>query len=610
MKKEGARDAAALLVIFTAGLLLHFIFADFEKAIRVAPDELRYYALARSLHDGNGLMLWGLHTDFQKVGYALFLAPLFGIMDGILRMKGIALLNAAWMMCGIFPAWKIAGLLKMPREQKYAAVLLMTVWPDLMYAATLMSEVFFWPIFLLFVYLWLLNLEKKSTGLAIAEGLLCYVGYLTKEIFLAALLAMLLFEVIYPFVQIDFGKECIDDGRRLRFRNGAKYSVVSAVVFVLTFITVKLLFFRHMGNSYDQMSLDALADPEHIYYFLYAVLYYLAAVVVASMVVPVIFSFYSYRSMKTEQKALFVFLSLFFVIAAATVAYTISIREDFAKLIPRVHLRYIAPALFLFQLLFLSILMNQKTKERKSMRPVEGVLVALSVALPIVIYKGIDADIPVDGQELNWNAMIAEWVEAGKFLHKKLTVCLIVFLLCFLFCVIMRLVIKNGAQKTAARFFAAAAGIVCIINSLYAQKIFYAYYHMEETLIRDATAISDYLLQDDSQNVLFVSAGLTDAERCVDTYVNISKDLYFTVDSYIREQTGNEIILKDTIIPAGFFYGGQKYRMNEAAYIIVDKQANLGEKTFANVEKIDGLSQGAYIVYRNKDPKRLYFESR
>lgn len=62
-------------LVFILGVLVHLYLADFPKSLEVYPDELWYYGIAHSLHNGNGLSLMGIGTDFQKIAYAILLTP-------------------------------------------------------------------------------------------------------------------------------------------------------------------------------------------------------------------------------------------------------------------------------------------------------------------------------------------------------------------------------------------------------------------------------------------------------------------------------------------------------------------------------------------------------
>ena len=88
MKSKNRRiiNIIILMCIFLLGSVLHYFYCYFSKSIDVLPDEIRYYSIARSIFQGDGLTFRGVATDYQKMGYTLFLVPFFLIKNGILRM--------------------------------------------------------------------------------------------------------------------------------------------------------------------------------------------------------------------------------------------------------------------------------------------------------------------------------------------------------------------------------------------------------------------------------------------------------------------------------------------------------------------------------------------
>ena len=61
-----------LFILFVVGVIVHYLLSSFTKSISVAPDELRYVALSKSLFNGGGIAIRGIPSTYQKVAYALF----------------------------------------------------------------------------------------------------------------------------------------------------------------------------------------------------------------------------------------------------------------------------------------------------------------------------------------------------------------------------------------------------------------------------------------------------------------------------------------------------------------------------------------------------------
>ena len=269
--------SAAFLACIAIHVILHFTVFDFSRAIRIYSDELRYYDIARSIFNGHGLEMRGLPTTFQKIGYSLILAPFFAISDVVLRLKIIGVANIIVMSLSVIFAGLIGRELKLGRKSLFFLVIITAIWPDMMYAMTYMSEVLYWPLYLLFIYLWLVNERVNSYKLAIFEGILCYFAYLTKEVALTLLLAYIAYEIIYPVISRKFYE-------RKNF-----YLLLSFIAaFGVCFIASKLTVFRGLGNSYNQTGMNAILSAYNIAYLFYAIFYYISAVLIASLVLPVI----------------------------------------------------------------------------------------------------------------------------------------------------------------------------------------------------------------------------------------------------------------------------------------------------------------------------------
>lgn len=288
MIQKRHNDTLGVFIVFMFGIILHAVLyltvMNFPRAIRIYPDELRYYGIARSLFNGEGLTLRGLASNFQKITYSLVLMPFFAISDVALRLKAIAMGNIVILNLSVIFAWLLAGELGLSRREKYFVAILTAIFPEMMLFMTFMSEVMYWPLFLLFFWVWAVNERKESCLLSAILGAICYVTYLTKEVFLAAILAYIAFEMLYPFIEQGFSRK----GRLKRLG-------VFIASFAVCYAAMKLTFFRGMGNSYNQQGLEAIMTPYNFMYMIYAFFYYLAGILVAGLVIPFVYPFVNFR---------------------------------------------------------------------------------------------------------------------------------------------------------------------------------------------------------------------------------------------------------------------------------------------------------------------------
>ena len=151
-----------LIVIFVIGFIVRFIFSNFLKTIYVYGDELRYYGIARSFFNGTALSFRNAPTDFQKILYSLIISPSFSISNGIIRNIVIDAINCLLMCSSIFPTWLILKKMQIADNECWFTILIMLLWPDMLFSMTFMSENLYWPLSLWFIYLWIINEDSEK----------------------------------------------------------------------------------------------------------------------------------------------------------------------------------------------------------------------------------------------------------------------------------------------------------------------------------------------------------------------------------------------------------------------------------------------------------------
>ena len=134
-----------LLIAFAVFIstIVQFKLGDFVKATETYGDELLYIDIAKSIFNGDGITVRGADFNFQKLLYSLCIAPLFIIKDSIIRVKFITLLNSFLMSISIIPAWLIGRELELKNGYRWALIIFVAFWPDLLTSGTFMSEIVF-----------------------------------------------------------------------------------------------------------------------------------------------------------------------------------------------------------------------------------------------------------------------------------------------------------------------------------------------------------------------------------------------------------------------------------------------------------------------------------
>lgn len=615
-KKTEKIDLTYLLIIFIVGVIGHFLLANFSKTIETYPDELRYYMIGRSIYLGEEISIRGIASNFQKISYAVLLSPFFAIENAVLRVKVISLFNSIIMMLSIFPAWGISKELNLSKKYRYCIIALAVIWPDMMLSMTFMSEILYWPLFLLFIYIWIINEKKQKLGFALFEGILCYLIYLTKEIFLAMLLAYCALELCYPFIQFILQKK----SEKIRLKDCFKKNRLVMLggfisAFMILHILLKLTMFRGMGNSYSQMGIEAILQPYNFAYTIYAFIYYIAAILVAAMVIPFLYPIINFQEMSEKAKRLLSLTILFFFASVATIAYTISVREDLGRIAPRIHLRYLGPAfIILFMIFMYSIQIAVpkiiKRKRRGSIEFVTCILIFIAV-----VFKGITRGSAVDEYTLEWYISLTNKIgnllpDNGETKIVYLGVIIANLLIILLVAVFHRYYLSN--RKTVAlSLFVSALIIMCVANNYEAYSLVYSNYYVDMSAVKEVTIIDKYFDEQADANILYLTNGKTTNKlsKCMDTYMDNIEHLYYVDASLISNiEEGRGMSVTDTEFRE-HIWDNVYSDINSIEYIIIENSTLMGFKKIANVEIIPEISGENYTVYRNLNPTEINVEN-
>ena len=364
------------VALFAVGVVMHVVLGDFPKAIDVMPDERRYLEIARSLFSGNGLIIRGDASDFQKILYpaSLFPALLFG--DGQVQIRVINLLNSIYACSAVFPALLIARKVFSNNWAVIASLVFTAVIPDTMYSMTFMSESLYLPVALWMVYLCWRSFEAdggRAIALSVAAGLLGYAAYLCKEVAWMFPIAFAAWHIAAAATK----------------RQPVKQSVLCVVAFVLgffvPFIVMKLTLFSGLFNSYGQFSFDILLSPYTVLFGIYSLFTDGVYFVIGLGVFPVVYLACTYRHMDHENRDLLFFCLVSLLIGLAVVVFTISMREDVGHVALRQHLRYVAPLMLPLLMLFMKQVSRLDVRKVKKSPRALAALVGVTAAFCVLV---------------------------------------------------------------------------------------------------------------------------------------------------------------------------------------------------------------------------------
>ena len=607
-------DLYILFFIFAAFAAVRFFLFDYVKTIAVFPDETRYYSIARSLAFGQGISIRGVANDFQKIAYPLVISPAFFIQDQILRIRMITLINSLVLTLSIFPVWGISKELKIGRGARYILVFITLIWPDMMYADSFMSEVLYLPLMLTFVYVWLKcrrpdDAGGQGSGIskiagAVILGIMMMIGYLTKEIFLAVPISLFLTD----FVRLGIYKEKTSGGHTDIFtRNNIITPICSLVVFVLLFITLKLTIFHGMGNSYDQQSIDAILSVHNFLYMLYAFIYYLAAIIIGSYLLPIILPAALYSCEETEDKTkdLYRFTLWWWAISCAVIAYTISVREDLGSISPKLHMRYLGTGFILLAIVCASML--QKIHPKKAFTQKRIMLITclgtVATIFLIIVFRQMPAGSFIDEYTLEYfRAMTDRLPSSGTA-----AAIIILFLTSAVWVMTARLTDKRSLCVAIMIICVTFGSIICDFHA----TIVRAYYGAEKSIVGNAMDIDAYIDMhaDRIKHVLYITdpAGQYKLDKYMDTYMDNTDKICYSDPSLITGLTpgsATNVSALEIIEPAWKVrYEG----VDSIELIIVDNTFEPGVISLDtdSIKILDELSGGAFSVYENLTPAQI-----
>lgn len=594
MKKETKTMTIVFIIVM---LIVRIIWVWFDRHINLYGDELRYYGIARSLFMGTGLSIRNAPIDYQKILYSLFLAPFFVISDPEKRMLAIGFANTIVMYSGIIPVYLISKKVGLKEKSTCLLMVISAIWPELMISMSFMSEVIYYPLALWFVYLWLIQRDKKSVLLAIVLGIFCYIGYVCKEIFLAFLIADILFLLV----------------SRSREKKEYVMTMLLIVAFALCHVILKVTAFKGLGNSYNQMGIEAILSVRSLLYLGYYFIYYYGAFFLEVLVLPVLYSAFEYNRMNDGNKALFKYVMLFSFVAVGTVAYTIMVREDIGRMVPRLHLRYMEPATILLIVPFFNILDYEGTDEKTEKNKWLTVAFICFMIFTLFVFRGAYRSVPVDQYNLDWYTETRTFIRRifPEIKHFSIDVAGIFMSLLFcLFGITVHYIYHKKSKLFAKKILVGMLIFTSVVSCIYGLRWNRRFYKADRDSVEKVLDLQSFLKSDDEcKSVLYITheLGIVSFVKYMDSYFD-EVELLYVVDEedLIPEVIDDEYVIsaKDSHLMEATYKG--KYEApEEFSYIIVENDCKRKDAVLQNVERVDEISTDEYVVYKNLDKERI-----
>ncbi len=616
-EQQNRLELVVLLCAFALSVFVRYLLNSFPKALETYGDEAIYYDIARRLFNGAAINVRnGLPgAAFQKILYSVVMAPCFAIRNGFARVRMIGVLNAVLMSSCMFPVWLIGKELRLNRRDRLIAACALAVWPDMLLTMTFMAENLYWTVVTWYLYLWVVNERRQSYALAVLEGVVCFAGYLTKEVYLAVVVARVAYALSFPLVRrILAGKAAGSLGGARAF---AKRLVLAAIV-VLTFIacntaSTKLLFVRTAGGYSGAVDTSSAWTLDRLLYLVYATLYYIAGALMSVLVIPFAYSLAEFRGdLDDEGRGFFYFISLILVVTAGAVALTITFLENYGELAPRVHLRYLGPVAFLYLICYLKA--GEAMEARDPRKPTKGrnaVVLAL-VCIVAVFYKGTTMGSSVDQYTLHWytvaqGVLARMGITGGIGAGIRLEGIQIAILMLLMAAVALALRARGKHRLTLVGFLACMLAL-CAVNYTVGSRYTTLPYRIDATIADGVERMDDYFQSvgdDESKLYITLGSGNSELAQCFDTYFD-DTDQLMVVNSDMLGSMG----IGTSYDVAGLSFVEPLFHVlyespETLDYIILDRDVSLGEKGFVGMDVVPEASSDHYTVYKNNHPETV-----
>lgn len=592
LSKEKLKEAFPVLFFLIVNIVIHFLLSDYTRRVEVFPDEIRYYDIARNTFYGNGFKIQNADTTFQKILYSLLISPVFVVKNGILRLKILTLINSVIMSLSIIPTYFICKELKVNKKWTYLLFLLLALAPDMLYSMTYMAEILYWPLFLCTVWLWILNQRKQSLIISFVSGGLCYLTYFCKEIGLVLLLAYI------AYVGLDI---------LCHFRDKKKLGrelinlIVYIVSFVMFFYLFKLTLFRGMGNSYNQMGIEAILSVDRIIYLLYGCIYYLICILLVCLFLPVIMPLLGYKELEEPTKNAYKYIIITLLGIAATIAYTITVREDFGRVAPRAHMRYSGPAIFVLLILFFKSI--EETKGiliSNSKKIYETAIVLFGMVCFVCAFKGFFIGSAVDQFSLFWyQELISRF--GGSFININIVIAIVILIIFGLF------LFKK--EKIATRSVIAILMVSFLLSNYGGLNLIKSVYMVDNKIASSVMNLADFLEElDEDKNVLYLTTG--DMVKTVESYCNDMSNIYIEDSGYFLaslDNIANSKKVSDIDFRENMYYMSIEPQ-DHIDYIVKENTVDLGTLMLSGVRRLDSMCDGNFEIYENIDVTTLSLE--
>ncbi|MCI5623674.1 hypothetical protein, partial [Anaerostipes sp.] len=244
-QNNGIIMMCVLIVLHT---LILFFFCNYPKALETYGDELIYYSIARNIWEGKVAEIHAVPFSFENLAYSYLISPFFSITDSAFRASVLTLFNCFLMSLIVIPVWLICKELNVCNRYRWYAIILMLIWPDMMNAATLMSENLYWILALCAIYFCIKSINSSEIRWVVLASIGSYLAYWCKVIGVCIALAYVAFYLFIPILNNLFcnkQNKMFDDNRKSKALNKDSFIFIlihKIIPFIIIYSGMHLFF--------------------------------------------------------------------------------------------------------------------------------------------------------------------------------------------------------------------------------------------------------------------------------------------------------------------------------------------------------------------------------
>lgn len=625
-----------VLLMFFALFAVNMAFSYYTKVISIYNDELFYINIAQNIFNGNGAVVDVRGGGFNKILYSLLLVPTYFIKNALVRVNVITVLNCLVMAASVFPAWLIARDIKLSKKNTILALVITVVFPEFALCSVFMSEVLYIPLVLWFIHFWFVSSQKPTIKNGVIMGVVGYLCYFTKEVFLAVPVACAAIEIVYPLIA--FWTRDDKSAKVKDFYSGRKFLNLAAFLasFAVLCFAVQLIFFNGSGdNVYNAGSvLDGFFTGYNILQAIYEVLYYIAAVMVAVLIVPVVYPVLRYKTLDDSVRKLYCFCITALLATFAVTVLSVGRGEMLGATTLRVLTRYFSSFVLLLLILFLKSIEKDREESEEKRGRCWGVLL-LAALVPCFIFKGANVSVPdtallevyrnfnssVGSLSPNEEQITAYLGSFAKYYSGNEVMSTVPLYVILYSALILLIVLGFHALFTHRREHQARQLIIMFIviimtangiSSRTSEKLSNNAYTLAVT---EVLKLNDYLAEHDEPcTILYLLDGTSsDIKRSMDTYLDLNKGQYIypmlSSSLDIDKMRANDF--RSDKMENKYLYFSETpdpVFVDSYDYIITDINTELKTNKLLGIEKVEELDTIYFTLYKNTDPSTVLLE--